>query len=54
MSDLAEVGFSAENHILIKINASKIYEGGDTRLMLTRIEPSISDLISKHQPQGSH
>ena len=55
ISYLVEAGFSAANHILTtKRNALGISERGDIRLMLSKIKPNISDLISKHQSQGSH
>ena len=52
---LVEAGFSAVNQILTKKrNALDISERGDISLMLTKIEPNIQDLISKHQPLSSH
>lgn len=54
-SYLVESGFSAVNHILTKHrNALKITERGDIRLFLTKFEPNILNLVSKHQAQGSH
>ena len=51
---LVEAGLSAANQILTKKkNGLRISERGDIRLMLTKIEPNILDLISKHQLQGS-
>ena len=50
---LVEADFSAVCQILTKKkNALKLYERGDTRVMLTEVKPNIRDLISKHQPQG--
>ena len=52
---LFQAGFSAANHIPTKKrNALNIFERGSVRLMLTKIKPNILDVISKHQPQGSH
>ena len=54
-SYLVESGFSAVNHILTKNrNALKITERGGIRLFLTKFEPNILNLVSKHQAQGSH
>ena len=51
-SNLVQSGFSAVNLILTKmISALKISERWNIRLTLNKIEPSIRDLISKHQPQ---
>ena len=51
---LVQAGNSAVNHILTnKTNALKASERGDIRLMLTKIEPEIRDLISNDQPQRS-
>ena len=53
-SHLVEAGLIAVNQILTKKrNFPRIYERGDIRFMLTKIEPHILDLISKLQPQGS-
>ena len=55
ISYLVEEGFSAVNQILTKKrNVLGISEIGDNPLMLTKIKQDIWDLISKHQPQGSH
>jgi len=54
-SYLAECGFSAVNDILIKKrNRLDITQRGDLRLKLTKLEPNIKSLCTKHQAQGSH
>ena len=44
-SYLVEVGLSAVSQIPLALD---ITERGDISLMLTKIEPNIQDLISKH------
>ncbi|CAH2084916.1 unnamed protein product [Euphydryas editha] len=54
-SYLAECGFSAVNDLLIKKrNRLDITQRGDLRLKLSKLEPNINSLYSKHQAQGSH
>ncbi|GFR09204.1 uncharacterized protein TNCT_523721 [Trichonephila clavata] len=54
-SYLVESGFSAVNNIMSKQrNRLNITERGDLRSFLTKIEPDINEIISKHQAQGSH
>ena len=54
-SFLAECGFSAVNDLLVnKRNRLVITQRGDLRLKLTKLEPNIKSLCSKHQAQGSH
>ncbi|GFR05335.1 uncharacterized protein TNCT_255161 [Trichonephila clavata] len=54
-SYLVESGFSAINNIMSKQrNRLNITERRDLRLFLTKIEPDINQIISKHQAQGSH
>ncbi|CAH2108909.1 unnamed protein product [Euphydryas editha] len=54
-SYLAECGFSAVNDLLIKKrNRLDITQRGDLRLKLSKLEPNIKSLCSKHQAQGSH
>ena len=54
-SFLAECGFSAVNDLLVKKrNRLDITQRGDLRLKLTKLEPNIKSLCSKHQAQGSH
>ncbi|XP_071042039.1 SCAN domain-containing protein 3-like [Parasteatoda tepidariorum] len=54
-SYLAECGFSAINDLLVKKrNRLDITQRGDLRLRLTKLEPNIKSLCSKHQAQGSH
>ncbi|GFQ71808.1 SCAN domain-containing protein 3 [Trichonephila clavata] len=54
-SYLVESGFSAVNNIMSKQrNRLNITERGDFRLFLTKIEPDMNEIISKHQAQGSH
>ena len=44
-------GYSAVNYIRTKKrNASKISEEEEIRLIHTKVEPNIRNLISKHQP----
>ena len=35
-------------------NRLKIINRGDLRLYLTNIEPDIEEMLTYHQPQGSH
>ncbi|KAK2579964.1 hypothetical protein KPH14_007644 [Odynerus spinipes] len=52
-SYLAECGFSAINDLLLKKrNRLDITKWGDLRLKLTKLEPDIKSLCSKHQAQG--
>lgn len=54
-SYLVECGFSAVADILTKKrNRLDICDRGDLRLKLSKLQPSISELVSKHQAQGSH
>ncbi|CAH1103810.1 unnamed protein product [Psylliodes chrysocephalus] len=53
-SYLAECGFSAVNDLLVKKNRLYITQCRDLRLKLTKLEPNIKSLCSKHQAQGSH
>ncbi|CAK9813138.1 SCAN domain-containing protein 3 [Anthophora plagiata] len=54
-SFLAECGFSAVNDLLVKKrNRLDITQRRDLRLKLTKLEPNIKSLCSKHQAQGSH
>ncbi|GFQ89843.1 uncharacterized protein TNCT_153711 [Trichonephila clavata] len=54
-SYLVEYGLSAVNNIMSKQrNRLNITERRDPRLFLTKIEPDINEIISKHQAQGSH
>ncbi|CAK9816137.1 SCAN domain-containing protein 3 [Anthophora plagiata] len=54
-SFLAECGFSAVNDLLVKKrNRLDITQRGDLRLKLTKLEPNIKSLCSKHQAQGCH
>ncbi|XP_071033055.1 protein FAM200C-like [Parasteatoda tepidariorum] len=54
-SYLAECGFSAVNDLLVKKkrNRPDVTLRGDLRLKLTKLEPNIKSLCSKHQAQGS-
>lgn len=54
-SYMAERGFSAVANLLSKKrNRLHITERGDLRLMLTKLEPDINNLLKLHQPQPSH
>ncbi|XP_038669014.1 SCAN domain-containing protein 3-like [Scyliorhinus canicula] len=54
-SYLAECGFSAVNDLLLKKrNRLDITKRGDLRLKLTKLEPNIKSLCSRHEAQGSH
>ena len=54
-SYLVEVGFSRVSQMLSKDrNRLDIVKRGDLRLSLTSIEPNITKLTEKNQPQGSH
>ncbi len=54
-SYLVECGFSAVNKI-VRNERSKIDTcmQGEMRLKLTNLNPNITNLAAKHQPQGSH
>ena len=50
-----ESGFSVVNDLLTKKrNRLEIENRGDLRLRLTKLQPDISKLASRHQPQPSH
>lgn len=54
-SYLAERGFSAVTNLLTKKrNRLHITERGDLRLLLTKLEPDIDNLLKLHQSQPSH
>ncbi|CAH1099092.1 unnamed protein product [Psylliodes chrysocephalus] len=54
-SYLVECGFSAITDLLLKKrNRLDISKRGDLRLKLTKLEPNIKSLCSRHQAQGSH
>ena len=54
-SYLVESAFSRVNQLLTKTrNKLNITQRGDLRLALTKFEPDIEVLASKHQAQGSH
>lgn len=54
-SYLVECGFSAITDLLLKKrNRLDIFQRGDLRLKLTKLEPNIKSLCSRHQAQGSH
>ncbi len=51
---LVESGFSRVSQLLTKYrNRLNIVERGDLRLALSKLEPDIQTLASKHQAQGS-
>jgi hypothetical protein len=50
-SYLVERGFSAVTNLLTKKRQRlQITNRGDLRMLLTKIEPNINELIAKHQP----
>lgn len=54
-SYLVECGFSRLSNMLSKArNRLDITKRGDLRLALTRLQPDIKKLVSRHQPRGSH
>lgn len=54
-SYLVERGFSAVTNLLTKKRQRlQITNRGDLRMLLTKIEPNINELLAKHQPRPSH
>ncbi|VVC43066.1 Hypothetical protein CINCED_3A019706 [Cinara cedri] len=54
-SYLVERGFSAVTNLFTKKRQRlQITNRGDLRILLTKIEPNINELLVKHQPHPSH
>ena len=52
---MTERGFSAVSKLLAKRrNRLQIVKRGDLRLLLSNIDPRVSELVAKHQCHPSH